>query len=69
MKTHQYLIVKCIQLFFLSTLFSPSIAQEIIKVNGIKGVGVIAGRLSFDDARHSNQPDVFYFLLSTLFLK
>jgi hypothetical protein len=52
MKTHQYLIVKCIQLFFLSTLFSPSIAQEIIKVNGIKGVGVIAGRLSFDDARH-----------------
>jgi hypothetical protein len=69
MKLHRYFTVQCILFLALSAPFFPSTAQEIIKVNGIKGVGVIAGRLSFDDARHSNQPDVFYFLLSTLFLK
>jgi hypothetical protein len=52
MKSRRYFTLQCILFIALLLPFFPSTAQEIIKVSGVKGVGIIAGRLSFEDARH-----------------
>ncbi|HNS29126.1 MAG TPA: hypothetical protein PKL52_01210, partial [Tenuifilaceae bacterium] len=52
MKTHGTLFTRFFLLSFYLILCFQLNAQEVIKVKNAKGDGVIAGRISFEDARN-----------------